>query len=128
MVRLEDILEKVAAYSPRADLDLIKKAYVVSGVLHQGQIRQAVDPYLTHPMEVANILADLKMDVQSVATGLLHDTVEDTHTTLEKLEELFGPDIAGLVDGLTKLSRMTFEKKADDEGENLRNSGLDMGR
>jgi len=128
MVRLEDILEKVAAYSPRADLDVIKKAYVVSGVLHQGQIRQSGEPYLTHPIEVANILADLKMDVQSVATGLLHDTVEDTHTTLEKLEELFGPDIAGLVDGLTKLSRMTFEKKADHEAENFRKMVLAMGR
>src|SRR3990172_5939064 len=128
MVRLEDILEKVAAYSPRADFEVIKKAYVVSGVLHQGQIRQSGEPYLTHPIEVANILADLKMDVQSVATGLLHDTVEDTHTTLEKLEELFGPDIAGLVDGLTKLSRMTFEKKADHEAENFRKMVLAMGR
>src|SRR3990170_1723695 len=128
MVRLEDILEKVAAYSPMADLDLIKKAYVVSGVLHQGQIRQSGEPYLTHPIEVANILADLKMDVQSVATGLLHDTVEDTHTTLERLEELFGPEIVGLVDGLTKLSRMTFEKKADHEAENFRKMILAMGR
>ena len=81
MVRLEEILEKVAAYSPNADLEVVRKAYVFSGVVHQGQIRQSGEPYLTHPLEVANILADLKMDVQSVATGLLHDTVEDTHTT-----------------------------------------------
>src|SRR3989304_6375985 len=116
MVRLEDILEKVAAYSPRADLDLIKKAYVVSGVLHQGQIRQSGEPYLTHPIEVANILADLKMDVQSVATGLLHDTVEDTHTTLERLQELFGAEIVGLVDGRTKRSRMSVYRKRRDHG------------
>src|SRR3989304_9297265 len=101
MVRLEDILEKVAAYSPRADLDLIKKAYVVSGVLHQGQIRQSGEPYLTHPIEVANILADLKMDVQSVATGLLHDTAEDTHTTIEKTAEPFVGTIPSLLAGRT---------------------------
>ncbi|MBW7956615.1 MAG: bifunctional (p)ppGpp synthetase/guanosine-3',5'-bis(diphosphate) 3'-pyrophosphohydrolase [Deltaproteobacteria bacterium] len=128
MVRLENILEKVASYSPKADLELIKKAYVVSGVLHQGQIRQSGEPYLTHPLEVANILADMRMDSQSVATGLLHDTVEDTHTTIERIDELFGPEIAGLVDGLTKLSRMTFEKKADHEAENFRKMVLAMGR
>ena len=128
MVRLEEILEKVAAYSPNADLEVVRKAYVFSGVVHQGQIRQSGEPYLTHPLEVANILADLKMDVQSVATGLLHDTVEDTHTTIEKIAELFGEEIAALVDGLTKLSKMTFEKKADHEAENFRKMILAMGR
>jgi guanosine-3',5'-bis(diphosphate) 3'-pyrophosphohydrolase len=128
MVRLEEILEKVAAYSPKADLEVVKKAYVFSGVVHQGQIRQSGEPYLTHPLEVAYILAGLKMDVQSVATGLLHDTVEDTHTTIEKIAELFGDEIAELVDGLTKLSKMTFEKKADHEAENFRKMLLAMGR
>lgn len=128
MVRLEEILEKVAAYSPNADLEVIRKAYVFSGVVHQGQIRQSGEPYLTHPLEVANILAGLKMDVQSVATGLLHDTVEDTHTTIEKIAELFGDEVASLVDGLTKLSKMTFDKKADHEAENFRKMILAMGR
>ncbi len=128
MVRLEEILEKVAAYNPGADLELIKKAYVFSGVVHQGQTRQSGEPYLDHPLEVANILTTLKMDSQSIATGLLHDTVEDTHTTLERIEELFGPDIAALVDGLTKLSRMTFDRKEDREAENFRKMILAMGK
>lgn len=128
MVRLEEILEKVAAYAPNADLEVVRKAYVFSGVVHQGQIRQSGEPYLSHPLEVANILAGLKMDVQSVATGLLHDTVEDTHTTIEKIAELFGDEVASLVDGLTKLSKITFEKKADHEAENFRKMILAMGR
>ncbi|MBI2411632.1 MAG: bifunctional (p)ppGpp synthetase/guanosine-3',5'-bis(diphosphate) 3'-pyrophosphohydrolase [Deltaproteobacteria bacterium] len=128
MVRLEEILEKVAAYNPSADLDIIKKAYVFSGVVHQGQTRMSGEPYLNHPLEVANILTSLKMDPESIATGLLHDTVEDTHTTIEKIEEVFGSEVANLVDGLTKLSRMTFEKKEDQEAENFRKMILAMGR
>ncbi|MEK6759773.1 MAG: bifunctional (p)ppGpp synthetase/guanosine-3',5'-bis(diphosphate) 3'-pyrophosphohydrolase [Deltaproteobacteria bacterium] len=128
MVRLEEILEKVASYNPDADLEIIKKAYVFSGVVHQGQTRQSGEPYLSHPLEVAYILAELKMDAPSVATGLLHDTVEDTHTTIEKIEEVFGRQIAELVDGLTKLSRMTFDKKKDREAENFRKMILAMGR
>ncbi|MBI5455130.1 MAG: bifunctional (p)ppGpp synthetase/guanosine-3',5'-bis(diphosphate) 3'-pyrophosphohydrolase, partial [Deltaproteobacteria bacterium] len=128
MVRLEEILEKVAAYNQSADLDVIKKAYVFSGVVHQGQTRMSGEPYLNHPLEVANILTSLKMDPASIATGLLHDTVEDTHTTIEKIEEVFGAEVANLVDGLTKLSRMTFEKKEDQEAENFRKMILAMGR
>jgi len=128
MVRLEEILEKVVAYNPSADLDVIKKAYVFSGVVHQGQTRVSGEPYLNHPLEVANILTSLKMDAASIATGLLHDTVEDTHTTIEKIEEVFGAEVANLVDGLTKLSRMTFEKKEDQEAENFRKMILAMGR
>ncbi|MFQ5465435.1 MAG: RelA/SpoT family protein [Thermodesulfobacteriota bacterium] len=128
MVRLEDIIDKVAAYNPSADLELLKKAYVFSAVVHKGQTRRSGEPYLSHPLEVANLLADLKMDSQSVATGLLHDTVEDTRTTMEKIEEVFGPDIALLVDGLTKISRMTFEKTEDREAENFRKMILAMGK
>ncbi len=128
MVRLEDIVDKVSAYNTGADLEVIKKAYVFSAVVHQGQTRLSGEPYLSHPLEVANILAELKMDSISVATGLLHDTVEDTHTTVEKIEELFGPVTALLVDGLTKISRMTFEKKEDREAENFRKMLLAMGK
>ncbi len=128
MVRLEEIIDRVTAYNPSADTELIKKAYVFSGVVHQGQTRLSGEPYLDHPLEVANILTALKLDVQSVATGLLHDTVEDTHTTIEKIEESFGPEIAVLVDGLTKLSRVTFDKKEDHEAENFRKMILAMGR
>lgn len=128
MVRLEDILEKITSYNPSADVEVIKKAYVFSAVVHQGQIRQSGEPYLNHPLEVANILTTLKMDAQSVATGLLHDTVEDTHTTVERIEDVFGPEVAALVDGLTKLSRMTFDKKEDQEAENFRKMILAMGK
>jgi GTP pyrophosphokinase len=128
MVRLEDIIEKVASYNPSADTEVIRKAYVFSGVVHQGQTRMSGEPYLSHPLEVANILTGFKMDAQSIATGLLHDTVEDTHTTIEKIEEHFGPEISGLVDGLTKLSRMTFEKREDHEAENFRKMILAMGK
>lgn len=120
MIRLEDILEKVSLYSDENDLDVIKKAYVFSGMVHQGQTRKSGDPYLVHPLEVAMLLADMKMDPNVVATGLLHDTVEDTHASLEKIEETFGEEIAELVDGLTKLSRLKFESKEDREAENFR--------
>lgn len=128
MVRLEDIIERVGAYNQSADLDLIRKAYVFSGVVHQGQVRLSGEPYLDHPLEVANILTEMKMDAESVATGLLHDTVEDTHTTVEKIEETFGAQIAALVDGLTKLSRITFDRKEDHEAENFRKMILAMGK
>ncbi|HHL39752.1 MAG TPA: bifunctional (p)ppGpp synthetase/guanosine-3',5'-bis(diphosphate) 3'-pyrophosphohydrolase [Deltaproteobacteria bacterium] len=126
MVRLEDILERIASYNPGADLDTIKKAYVFAGMVHKGQIRQTGEPYLSHPLEVAYILAGLKMDSTTVATGLLHDTVEDTHTTLENIERVFGAEVARLVDGLTKLSGMTFEKKRDREVESFRKMLLAM--
>ena len=136
--RLEDILEKVSSYNPSADLEVIKKAYVFSGVVHQGQSRMSGEPYLTHPIEVAYLLADFRMDPACVATGLLHDTVEDTHTTVGKIEEMFGPEIAALVDGVTKISRMTFEKgdPADEahvsrqyqQAENFRKMILAMSR
>lgn len=128
MVRLEEIIEKIASYSPSADLEVVRKAYVFSGVVHQGQTRLSGEPYLIHPLEVANILTGLRMDPQTVATGLLHDTVEDTHTTIEKIDELFGHEVAELVDGLTKISRITFEKKRDREAENFRKMILAMGK
>jgi len=128
MVRFEDILEKIKGYNPSADLEVIKKAYVFSGVVHQGQTRLSGEPYLVHPIEVAYILAELKMDAQCITTGLLHDTVEDTHTTIGKIEETFGPEIANLVDGVTKISKMTFEKKVDKEAENFRKMLLAMSK
>ena len=128
MVRLEDILDKVSGYNPQANLDLIKKAYVFSGMVHKGQQRLSGQPYLSHPIEVAEILTSLHMDTPTVATGLLHDTVEDTYTTVEKIEEVFGSEISGLVDGLTKLSRMTFERREDREAENFRKMILAMAK
>ncbi|MBI5599170.1 MAG: bifunctional (p)ppGpp synthetase/guanosine-3',5'-bis(diphosphate) 3'-pyrophosphohydrolase [Deltaproteobacteria bacterium] len=128
MVRLEDIVDTLASYSTSADLDIIKKAYVFSARVHEGQTRISGEPYLSHPLEVAAILTHLKMDSSTIATGLLHDTVEDTRTSVEKIEEVFGPEIAALVDGLTKISRITFDRKEDREAENFRKMILAMAK
>ena len=121
MLRLNDILQRVAQYHPDPDLDLIKKAYVYSAKVHQGQIRKSGEPYLVHPLAVAGILAELKLDEASIVTGLLHDTLEDTLATKEELEELFGEEIASLVDGVTKLSQVHFSKEASAEEKQAEN-------
>src|SRR6266568_7885468 len=108
MIRLNDILDKVTSYNAAADLDLIRKAYVYCAKVHQGQTRLSGEPYLVHPMEVAGILAELKLDAPTVVTGLLHDTVEDTLTTLEELADIFGEEIANLVNGVTKIGKIHF--------------------
>lgn len=128
MIRLKDISDKVISYHPDPSIDLIEKAYVFSAQVHKGQLRLSGEPYLTHPMEVASLLTDLKLDVVSVATGLLHDTVEDTHTTLEAIEEFFGEEIASLVDGLTKISRISFHATEEKQAENFRKMILAMAK
>ena len=128
MIRLKDISDKVISYHPDPSIDLIEKAYVFSAQVHKGQLRLSGEPYLTHPMEVASLLTDLKLDVVSVATGLLHDTVEDTYTTLEAIEEFFGEEIASLVDGLTKISRISFHATEEKQAENFRKMILAMAK
>src|SRR6478609_8632575 len=115
MIRLNDILQRVAAYHPDPDLDIIKKAYVYSAKVHQGQVRKSGEPYLIHPLAVAGILSDLKLDEASIITGLLHDTIEDTLATPAELKELFGDEVAQLVDGVTKLSQFQISKEASAE-------------
>jgi len=126
MIRLNDILSKVSAYNSAADLDLIKKAYVYCAKVHQGQTRLSGEPYLVHPMEVSAILADLRLDVPTVVTGLLHDTVEDTLATLEELAEMFGDEIANLVNGVTKIGKIHFKTKEESQAENFRKMLLAM--
>ncbi|GAB7027957.1 RelA/SpoT family protein [Geotalea toluenoxydans] len=126
MIRLNDILEKVSSYNPSCDLELVRKAYVFCAKVHQGQTRLSGEPYLVHPMEVAGILAELKLDVPTVVTGLLHDTVEDTLTTLEELEEMFGAEVARLVDGVTKIGKIHFKTKEESQAENFRKMLLAM--
>ncbi len=92
--KINDLVEKVQAYYPAADVDLLRKAYEFSAKVHQGQKRLSGEPYLIHPLAVAGIIADLKLDVPSVVSGLLHDTVEDTLTTLDELKGLFGQPIS----------------------------------
>lgn len=102
MIRIEDIRDRVLSYNPDADLDVIERAYIYSAKVHRGQTRLSGEPYISHPLEVAGILAKLKMDSVTVAAGLLHDTVEDGYTTLEEIKILFGGEIVSLVDGVTK--------------------------
>jgi GTP pyrophosphokinase len=126
MIRLNDILDKVASYNPSADMDMIRKSYVFCAKVHQGQTRLSGEPYLVHPMEVAGILADLKLDVPTVVTGLLHDVVEDTLTTHEELEQIFGLEVANLVDGVTKIGRIHFRTREERQAENFRKMLLAM--
>jgi len=131
LLRLNDILDRVSAYHPAPDLDVIKKAYVYSAKVHQGQVRKSGEPYLIHPLEVAGILAELKLDEASIVTGLLHDTIEDTLATPEELIELFGDEVAQLVDGVTKLSQFSASATVSQEekqAENFRKMIVAMAR
>lgn len=120
MIRLNDILDTVVTYNPSADLNLIRKAYVYCAKVHQGQTRLSGEPYIIHPLEVAGLLAGLKLDVPSIVTGFLHDTIEDTLTTSEELAEMFGKEVAELVDGVTKISKIHFKTKEENQAENFR--------
>lgn len=126
MIRLNDILDRVASYNSGADLDAVRKAYVFCAKVHQGQTRLSGEPYLVHPMEVAMILAELKLDASTVVTGLLHDTIEDTLTTLGELETMFGKEVATLVDGVTKIGKIHFKTKEESQAENFRKMVLAM--
>ncbi len=126
MLRFNDIVERLTSYNPQADVELLKKAYVFSAKVHSGQVRLSGEPYLIHPLEVAGLLTQLKLDAASVATGLLHDTVEDTLTTLKEIEENFGDEIAQLVDGVTKISQISFRSTEEGQAENYRKMILAM--
>jgi GTP diphosphokinase / guanosine-3',5'-bis(diphosphate) 3'-diphosphatase len=126
MIRFEDLLEKVRAYSPDADVELLRRAYVFSAFEHRGQVRHSGEPYLIHPLAVADFLADMKLDVVAVAAGLLHDVVEDTLTTIDRIEELFGPEVAHVVEGVTKISAIRFASSEERQAENFRKMLLAM--
>jgi guanosine-3',5'-bis(diphosphate) 3'-pyrophosphohydrolase len=126
MIRFEDLLEKVRAYSPDADVELLRRAYVFSAFEHRGQVRHSGEPYLIHPLAVADFLADMKLDAVAIAAGLLHDVVEDTLTTIERITELFGPDVAHVVEGVTKISAIQFSSSEERQAENFRKMLLAM--
>ncbi len=128
MLRLNDILDKLASYQPDGNRELIEKSYVFSAKVHKGQTRMSGEPYLSHPLEVANILVDLRLDEVTIATGLLHDVLEDTCCTLEELETTFGEEIASLVNGLTKIGRISFYTAQEAEAENFRRMVLAMAK
>ncbi|MDY0222097.1 MAG: bifunctional (p)ppGpp synthetase/guanosine-3',5'-bis(diphosphate) 3'-pyrophosphohydrolase [Desulfobacterium sp.] len=126
MIRITDILDKIVENNPEADLDVIDRAYVYSARVHAGQMRLSGEPYLSHPLEVAAILADMKLDVESIAAALLHDVIEDTHATEQDILEMFGPGILHIVAGVTKISKLTFSTKAAQQAESLRKMILAM--
>ncbi len=126
MIRLNDILDMVASYNPSADLNLIRKAYVYCAKVHQGQTRLSGEPYIIHPLEVAGLLANMRLDVPSIVTGFLHDTIEDTLTTSEELAGMFGQEVADLVEGVTKISKIHFKTKEENQAENFRKMLLAM--
>ena len=120
MLRFNDIADRMLDYSPNVDLERLQRAYVFTAKVHDGQERLSGEPYLIHPLEVAGILVDLHCDEDTVIAGLLHDTLEDTLTTREEIERLFGPAVAFLVEGLTKIARIEFKSARERQAENFR--------
>ena len=126
MIRITDILERGQKYLSQKDLEMIEKAYIFSASVHQGQLRLSGEPYLNHPLEVTGMLVEMRLDTATLITGLLHDTVEDTLAELEQVEEAFGKEVAFLVDGLTKISKITFGDQMERQAENFRKMILAM--
>ncbi|MEZ4271319.1 MAG: bifunctional (p)ppGpp synthetase/guanosine-3',5'-bis(diphosphate) 3'-pyrophosphohydrolase, partial [Myxococcota bacterium] len=118
--RLDDILEAISSYHANPDIVSIQRAYMYSAKVHGGQVRKSGEPYLVHPLAVANLLTRLRLDEASIITGLLHDTVEDTLATAEELRTLFGAEVATLVEGVTKLSQIRFDTNEHKQAENFR--------
>ncbi len=125
---VQELITRVQSYNPVADAATVTRAYEFSAEVHKGQKRLSGEPYLTHPLEVAAIIADLKLDVPSIVTGLLHDTVEDTLTSVAQVEQIFGAEIASLVDGVTKISQISFTTREEKQAENFRKMILAMAR
>ncbi|MCR4375145.1 MAG: bifunctional (p)ppGpp synthetase/guanosine-3',5'-bis(diphosphate) 3'-pyrophosphohydrolase [Acidobacteria bacterium] len=126
MIRFEDLIDKVRTATPEADTELLRRAYVFSAYEHKGQVRRSGEPYLVHPLEVADLLADMRLDVVAVAAGLLHDIVEDTPNSIDKIRELFGEEVAHVVEGVTKLSALQFSSSEERQAESFRKMLLAM--
>jgi GTP pyrophosphokinase len=126
LIRQYELVELIKAYDPDMNEDLVNRAYVYAMKMHGTQTRASGDPYFSHPLEVAGILTEMKMDTASVCTALLHDTVEDTDATLEDIRKLFGEEVSRLVDGVTKLSKIEFQSAQEKQAENFRKLVLAM--
>lgn len=125
---VEELCEKIVKYDPQADLALVRRAYNFSEKHHEGQFRRSGEPYISHPLSVSGILADLRLDIETIITGLLHDTVEDTTATLDDIKREFGETVAALVDGVTKINQMKFRNSVEKQGENIRKMIVAMGK
>ncbi len=126
MIRINDIIDKVSETHPDTDMDIIDRAYIYSARVHEGQLRLSGEPYLSHPLEVAYILADMKLDTVSIAASLLHDVIEDTHATPQDVRDMFGDEVFHLVSGVTKLSILTFDSSQERQAESIRRMLLAM--
>src|SRR5262245_56521650 len=120
MMRQFELVEKVLSYDPGADEALLNRAYVYAMKAHGHQKRASGDPYFSHPLEVAAILTEYELDDATIATALLHDTIEDTDATRTEIDRLFGAEIGALVDGLTKIDKLNFANKRAEQAENFR--------
>ncbi len=125
---VDELIEKIRSYHPQLPAQLIEKAYLFSEKAHEGQLRRSGEPYISHPLNVAAILADLRLDVDTIMTGLLHDTVEDTQASLDEIKKEFGETVSYLVDGVTKIGQMNFRNSFDKQGENIRKMIVAMGK
>ncbi|MCK5486657.1 MAG: bifunctional (p)ppGpp synthetase/guanosine-3',5'-bis(diphosphate) 3'-pyrophosphohydrolase [Desulfobacterales bacterium] len=126
MIRINDIVDKVNEYVADTDLDIIERAYIYSARVHEGQVRLSGEPYLSHPLEVAGILADMKLDPESVVAGILHDVIEDTPATPKEIKTLFGPEVMHIVSGVSKLSSLSFGSSRARQAESIRKMFLAM--
>ena len=126
MISIDNLAERVRAHNPDSDIELLHRAYEFSALEHAGQRRRSGEEYITHPLEVAALVADMKLDDVTIAAGLLHDVVEDTLTTITSVRELFGPDVAHVVEGVTKLSTLQFSSSEERQAENVRKMLLAM--
>jgi guanosine-3',5'-bis(diphosphate) 3'-pyrophosphohydrolase len=125
---LDALLRKVRSYNPKADVRTVQRAYEFADESHRGQLRKSGDPFIEHPLGVAHILADLGMDTTTLVAALLHDVVEDTELSVQEVERDFGEDVARIVDGLTKLDRITFRSREQAQAENIRKMMVAMAR
>jgi GTP pyrophosphokinase len=125
---IKELVDTIRSYNPAGDVEVLRKAHDFAAAIHGGQARRSGDPYLSHPMEVATILTELRMDERAIAAGLLHDAIEDTQTTMGEIRTLFGDEIADLVDGVTKLSKLPFSTREDRQAESFRKMLLAMAK
>lgn len=119
-MNLQYLIDRILAYNSNANVDLVERAYHFSQRAHEGQFRESGAPYFEHPHEVALILADLELDMETIAAGLLHDVLEDTPVTRDELAQAFGPTVLMLVEGVTKLERLPVHNRFEHQAENMR--------
>ena len=126
MLKQHEMVERIKAYDPDANVDAINRAYIFAMKCHGGQLRASGDPYYSHPVQVASLLVDMRLDWQTICVALLHDTIEDTVATLDDIGRLFGADLAKMVDGVTKLTRIEYQTEQSAQAENFRKLVLAM--